>query len=165
MITRWESTCLYTSSRYRQGDCLRERGPLFSWPHFVSLHLGPGPAVSPSSSSSSSSSPVRMRHKVHRGGGSMRQEAGERRGHQFLHVLHAHLSNIDVHSRSFEQNCPTTAHAQADRAITNWEEGSTRSGTLAGRRASSVSQSDSQSINPSIRFWVALLLQRQPPHQ
>lgn len=31
-----------TSSRYRQGDCLREKGPLFSRPHScVSLHLGP----------------------------------------------------------------------------------------------------------------------------
>lgn len=31
-----------TSSRYRQGDCLREKGPLFPWPHSsLSLHLGP----------------------------------------------------------------------------------------------------------------------------
>lgn len=38
-------TCMGTVdtwSRYRQGDCLREKGPLFAWPHSsLSLHLGP----------------------------------------------------------------------------------------------------------------------------
>jgi hypothetical protein len=138
---------------------------------FVSLHLGPAFSHSPSSS------PVRMRHEVH-----YRwrvQEAGGRRGGatSSCNVLHAHLSNIDVLSRSFEQNCPTTAHAQADRAITNWEEGSTRSGTLAGRRASSVSQSVSQSINQPLHPFLGSyqdlvviiapfpLLRRQSPHQ
>lgn len=29
-----------TSSRYREGDCLREKGPLFPWPH-LALHWGP----------------------------------------------------------------------------------------------------------------------------
>lgn len=74
---------VYTSSRYRQGDSLRQRGVLFLVAPFLSLSIW----VQPSALSSSFQfqfQPCEYEAQGTKWRRGRRQEAGERRGHQFL---------------------------------------------------------------------------------
>lgn len=166
MITRqevraWVGT-VDTSSRYRQGDCLREKGPLFAWPQTLSIW------VQPSTLCSSFQFPVSSPHFQFRfqpcedvaqeargpSGGSWRQEAGEEEGPAVLAYARAHLSNIDKPYLPYleQESAPPlprlTGRSSAGKKVRQGQ---------ARRRASSVNQSSfnfgggqSRSVNPSV---------------
>lgn len=155
-------TCMGTVdtwSRYRQGDCLREKGPLLPRPHlFLPIWAQP--------STLSSSPPVSISRQFRlqpcedeiqesrcTSGGGRRQEAGGRRGRRGQQFLPARASEQTTSSNIFhsastfptlsKEKCPTTA--QADTAIIYWEGGPTRSGRAGQGAEPLLSISISQS--------------------